>query len=282
MRRETKKLSEIIEIWWDHVGINMKSGTNTRSSLEHMCRLLGDPVADRFDARMFAEYRKQRLASGLSANSLNREHAYCRAMFNELKRLKFWGRDNPLADVRQFKVDEPELIYLINEQILLLLKTLAEGRNLDALLVTRTCLATGARWSEIETLRRSQVRAGAIHLTGTKSGKNRSIPISKELERELEQWEGAHGFGDRLFRSCYAAFRDAIERSGIELPDGQLTHVLRHTFASHFMMNGGNILVLQRILGHQSLTMTMRYAHLAPDHLQEARELNPLTQLTLC
>lgn len=67
--------------------------------------------------------------------------------------------------------------------------------------------------------------------------------------------------------------------AGLVLPRGQLTHVLRHTFASHFMMNGGNILVLQKLLGHSSLTMTMRYAHLAPDHLQEARMLNPLTCL---
>jgi integrase len=47
------------------------------------------------------------------------------------------------------------------------------------------------------------------------------------------------------------------------------------------MMNGGNILVLQRILGHSSLAMTMRYAYLAPDHLQEARKLNPLAALTV-
>ena len=62
----------------------------------------------------------------------------------------------------------------------------------------------------------------------------------------------------------------------IALPPGQATHVMRHTFASHFMINGGNILVLQKILGHSSLTVTMRYAHLAPDHLNEARQLNPL------
>ena len=42
------------------------------------------------------------------------------------------------------------------------------------------------------------------------------------------------------------------------------------------MINGGNILTLQRVLGHASLTMTMRYAHLAPDHLQEVLNLNPL------
>jgi integrase len=83
----------------------------------------------------------------------------------------------------------------------------------------------------------------------------------------------------RLFLPSYNAFRRAVGLAGLELPDGQLTHVLRHTFASHFMMNGGNILALQRILGHSSLVMTMRYAHLAPDHLQEARALNPLSLL---
>ncbi len=62
----------------------------------------------------------------------------------------------------------------------------------------------------------------------------------------------------------------------LELPSGQLTHVLRHTFASHFMMNGGNILVLQKILGHADITMTMRYAHFAPSHLEDAVRLNPL------
>ncbi|KIQ76764.1 hypothetical protein RW26_22315 [Aeromonas sp. L_1B5_3] len=68
-----------------------------------------------------------------------------------------------------------------------------------------------------------------------------------------------------------------VERAGLELPPGQNTHVLRHTFASHFMMNGGNILVLQKILGHSTIAMTMRYAHLAPDHLEDAVRLNPLT-----
>jgi site-specific recombinase XerD len=41
------------------------------------------------------------------------------------------------------------------------------------------------------------------------------------------------------------------------------------------VIGGGSILVLQKILGHTSLAMTMRYAHLAPDHLQEALRLNP-------
>lgn len=70
-----------------------------------------------------------------------------------------------------------------------------------------------------------------------------------------------------------------MQRAGIETPPGQLTHVLRHTFASHSMMNGGNILVLQRILGHTDIKVTMRYAHLAPDHLPEAILFTPLNQV---
>jgi site-specific recombinase XerD len=69
-----------------------------------------------------------------------------------------------------------------------------------------------------------------------------------------------------------------MQRAGIETPTGQLTHVLRHTFASHFMMNGGNILVLQRILGHTDIKVTMRYAHFAPDHLAQAMLFNPLIE----
>jgi site-specific recombinase XerD len=42
------------------------------------------------------------------------------------------------------------------------------------------------------------------------------------------------------------------------------------------MMNGGNILVLQKILGHTDIKMTMRYAHFAPDHFEDAVRLNPL------
>ena len=44
-------------------------------------------------------------------------------------------------------------------------------------------------------------------------------------------------------------------------------HVLRHTFASHFVMAGGDLFVLQRLLGHASPQMTQRYAHLAPSYL---------------
>ncbi|WP_411198411.1 tyrosine-type recombinase/integrase [Thalassolituus sp.] len=78
------------------------------------------------------------------------------------------------------------------------------------------------------------------------------------------------------FSFTLSVFRRALDQSGIQLPKGQAAHVLRHSFASHFMMNGGNILTLQKILGHSSITVTMRYAHLAEGFILEILEYNPI------
>ena len=180
-------------------------------------------------------------------------------------------RQEPTGNaIKQFKIDEPKLSFLSLEEIKRLLDELDRSRNPDAKTVSLICLSTGCRWSEAETLRDDQIGQGQITFTGTKNGRNRSVPIADTILKALPKKKG------RLFKGCYGAFQNAIKRAEITLPAGQMTHVLRHTFASHFMMNGGNILVLQKILGHQSLAMTLRYAHLAPDHLQEAKKLNPI------
>ena len=77
--------------------------------------------------------------------------------------------------------------------------------------------------------------------------------------------EDNHPFDvDHLFREL----RSFLKKAGLSILIR--FHDLRHTFASHFMMNGGNIYDLQKILGHTSLEMTQRYAHLAPEHLVQA------------
>lgn len=279
-KRDDRRLFDLVELWYKLHGINLRAGHNTYQRLKNLCAALGNPVAENFTGEMFADYRSRRLALGISPNNLNREQSYLRAVFNELERLGMWKGKNPLAKVRQMKVAERELSFLNIDQI----KRLLDSLNGDALLIAQICLATGARWSEAEGLRVSQVRDGQVHFTGTKSGKNRSVPIDDPLIAALNRHHNQRNEKNevnqgRMFKYSYGAFREGVEKAGQELPRGQLTHVLRHTFASHFIMNGGSILVLQKILGHSSLTMTMRYAHLAPEHFQEVKMLNPLSSL---
>lgn len=275
--RDNRHLSDLISLWFSHHGTSLAAGKDTHTRLRAICVALGNPLAHKLTADDFAEYRTQRLEEGTSASTLNREHAYLRSVFNELVRLGHWDKENPLKNVRQFRIQERELTYLTNGQVTELLSALANGKNVHVGLISMICLATGARWGEVESLRITQVRNGVIQYANrTKSKKARAVPISDELEKAIHLHHQEYGEGQRIFESAHSAFRSALGRASIELPAGQLAHVLRHTFASHFMINGGNILVLQRILGHASLTMTMRYAHLAPDHLQEVKTLNPL------
>lgn len=281
-KKDLRRLSELIEIWQSHHGINLRH-RSTYPTLVRMCQALGNPVAENLNTEDFAAYRTTRIAQGITPNTVNREHAYLRAMFNELIRLGSWKTENPLARIRQFKIPERELSFLSSEQIKALLDALEQRKDKDALLVTKICLASAARWDEAESLQITQIHSGMVHYIKTKTDRNRSVPIDENLAEEIREFYAAkeNKISGRIFKSSVGAFRMAVKESGIELMEGQLTHVLRHTFASHFVMNGGNILTLQKVLGHRDLKTTMIYAHLSPEHLQEARVLNPLSRLTL-
>lgn len=277
---DKRYLSDLVHLWFDRHGITLHYGQRRKDAMLWAAEYRGSPLASEFSAQLFTAYRAKRLAGQfarttrvkqVAPRTTNLEHAYFLAVFNELKRLGEWAAPHPLESVRKFRTEEDEMAYLTSEQIGQLLEECVNSSTKDLELIVKICLVTGARWGEAEKLKGSQVSGGKITFIKTKGKRNRTVPINPELAAMLPKKNGL------LFAPCYYAFRSALTRTGIELPPGQLTHVLRHTFGSHFMMNGGNILVLQKILGHTDIKMTMRYAHFAPDHLEEALTLNPLS-----
>jgi integrase len=269
-----ERLSDLVEVWYELHGSTLKDPyrySRTKAIVEG----LGNPIAATFTALDFGRYRTHRLKTCTPA-TVNHEHRYLKAVFNELIRLGVWHTDNPLGLLRQLRVEETERAFLTLDECRLVLKECAASTNSHTLPVAKLCLATGARWDEAESLTRNQVRNGQVRFLRTKNGKNRSVPIPADLEQLLLE-RGYPGNG-RLFSSCRSAFRKAYERTGLHTP-GQLTHILRHTFASHYMMQGGNILALQRILGHGDIKMTMRYSHLSPDHFASVLTNSPLSLL---
>jgi site-specific recombinase XerD len=131
--------------------------------------------------------------------------------------------------------------------------------------------SAGARRSEAERITISNCVNQGFQFVDTKNGQSRFVPVEESIFLQVK-----NRLGKKAFESCYAAYRSAFKQSGLIVPAGQMAHILRHTFACHFIMNGGNIVALQKILGHSSLNITMRYSHLSPDYLIQAIQLNPL------
>ena len=280
---DRRTLKDVVELWYKLHGKSLTAGEHVYDKLVLIVDALENPLATTLTSKMFAHYRDKRLTGeiyfsekwkkGASPVTINLEQSYLSGVFSELSRLGEWTAPNPLENMRKFTIAEKEMAWLTHEQIT---ELLYDCRHQSAMLtlIVKICLSTGARWREAVNLTRSQVTKYRITFVRTKGKKNRSIPISPELYEEIIAFDGF-----RLFSDCYFQFLAVMDKTSIVLPRGQLTHVLRHTFAAHFMMAGGNILALQKILGHHDIKMTMRYAHLAPEHLETALRFNPLATM---
>lgn len=264
---DRRTLSELLDTWWLLYGQTQENGEIEKRHLKKTIRALGDRAVNRLDKRTIARHRSQRLEDGISAATINRDIYRFSGMFSTLIKLDEFSKENPCKGLEPLKETPPAMTYLAKSEISRLLDTLTGDDRRVALL----CLSTGARWGEGSTLRGEQVNHGRVTFLKTKNGKKRTVPISEELEKEIKTSDTGP-----LFKVDYENFCEQLRQVKPDLPRGQATHVLRHTFASWFMMNGGNIIALQQILGHASIQQTMVYAHLAPDYLQHAVTLNPL------
>lgn len=202
-----------------------------------------------------------------------------RAVFNELISLGEWTQPNLLASVKQTPVAESEMAFFSDKDITTLFDRNSKSKRAKGFeLVCKICLSTGARISEANNLHlpRSLNTRLRFLIPRAKS----TVPITEKLYNELMAFERT-GEKDKMFKNCLHGILYIDDQTSPNLPDGQNTHVFRHTFASRCMEAGGNILVLQKILGHSDIKMTMRYSHFSPDHLIQAAELNPISSLGL-
>lgn len=265
---DRRPFSELIDLWWKLKGQTMKAGKDNLGKLLRVNKAMSHPLAYQVNKTSWANYRAIRFEAGVKPKTLNREQEAISALFSSLIETGNFHNENPLSGMPKMRVHSSEMGFLTKDEINLLLDSLVGIERLAA----KLSLATGARWGELIKLHRSHLSKDRVTYINTKNGKNRTVPISDSLMGELLEC----GNGLLLVSADYKLLRATIKQVAPDLPDGQAVHVLRHTFASHFMMNGGNILTLQKILGHANIQQTMTYAHLAPDYLIDAVRFNPL------
>jgi integrase len=143
-------------------------------------------------------------------------------------------------------------------------------------LLVLIALTTGMRIAEIfalkwgDVLYREELIAVRAKLKG---GKVRYVPMPAELATEIKRFPAVMG-EDRIFppkrgatgerQRVEGSFETVLDLAGIR---NFRFHDLRHTMASWYMMNGGDLYELAKILGHSNIKMTERYAKLAKGHI---------------
>ncbi len=265
-------VSEVLQRYWTlHLDGNKKpSAERAKFAFERMVKYFG-PRTSISDIRFRIDEYKADRRQTVKPSSVKRELSFLKAACVKAKE---WGilDKNPLDGYKLDKVNDSRLRYLEDEEFHCLLES-ADENLVPILLMARH---QGMRQGEIRHLKWEDVdmRRGIIHIPISKSGERRDIPMTEVIGRMLmripvKEREGLvfKYDGKEIKRQGWLmhSFRRAVRKAGIK--DFRF-HDLRHTFASHAVMNGGGLAAVGALLGHKSMKMTQRYAHLAPRYLR--------------
>jgi integrase len=223
--------------------------------------------------RFIAEYRTMR-SKKVKPATVYQELALLRRMFNVAIREWEWIKDNPVARL-SFSVGNKNARdrWLTLEEEGRLLEQATNPRWLRTLLMV--ALHTGMRRGEILGLEWPSVDLNrrAITVERSKNGEKRIIPMSVTLFNTLKDTK-VRGIAGTVFpvsiRSLRVAFEGTLKKARIE---NCHFHDLRHTFATRLVQNGVDLYKVKELLGHKSITMTMRYAHHYPESLRGSVEV---------
>lgn len=207
---------------------------------------------------------------GLSGPTQNRRRAYC-MVFLKYLHTRGWIEKLPEWPTRP---EAPHRETVLTEQQLNDVCARMAPRHAR---FARFLANTGLRLSEGLNCRVVWGRAGAsgpegitrVIVDDSKSGKSRSVPLNAEARRIVANDSG------QVFKTIVKRTfqRDFTEACAACMIQGAVVHSLRHTFASNLVAQGVPLPVVQKLLGHASLSMTMRYAHVNDQQALAAVEM---------
>lgn len=229
----------------------------------------------------------------VSENSVNMYMRAWRAFFNYLADENYLP-DNPYAGIKMLKTEKTVIETFSKEQIRQLLaacdRTKFTGYRNYVLI--SLLLDTGVRIAEAEGIRVTGIhwRDRVIKVLG-KGRKERLVPFSSRLERHLREYVKIRGVLDHDFLFVNIdnepwrrrSMQETVAKLGAEAGIRGVRcspHTMRHTFARMYIVNGGDIFSLQKILGHSSLDMVRNYVNLwGTDIAEKHARYSPLDRL---
>jgi integrase len=285
------RMSALIDRYWDEYGIKKKSSGREKSILEGIRGDLGNLFVREVDGNAVNRWynglmETRELSAGTAVRHFNVMHHMME------KAASIWSHEsgidrNPADLVEVNRPDDRRDRYLAEEEIRRLKKSLDQKMyRTGAKVINRTfyrlrllvliALTTGMRIAEIFALKWRDVLYSEELIavrSKLKGGEMRYVPMPPELAAEVRRFPAVIG-EDRIFPPKRGATgeRQRVEGSfetvlTMARISGLRFHDLRHSFASWYMMNGGDLYELAKILGHSNIKMTERYAKLAKKHI---------------
>jgi integrase len=304
------RMSALIDRYWKHYGVKKRSASREKSNLDGIRSDLGSSFVREVDGGAVARwYEDLTAARQLSPGTAVRHFNVMHHMMEKASTV--WSKEtgidrNPADQVEVRRPDDQRDRYLSEVELRRLKqaldeKTYCKGTNkinktlYRLRLIVLIAVTTGMRVAEIFGLKWGDVMysEGLLAVRAKlKGGKMRYVPMPSELAGELRRFPAVIG-EDRIFppkpgatsgrQRLDRSFEDLLERARIE--DFRF-HDLRHTFASWYMMQGGDLYELAKMLGHSNIKMTERYAKLGRDHTAKtsgtAREIWKLMEQPKC
>ena len=235
--------------------------------------------------------KKGRYGKKLSDATIKHCLVLIRQMFNRAISWRMYQGTNPVTATAQENkkflktADNKRVRFLSDEEAGLLLDEL-KNRSQQLHDICQLSLYTGMRMGEIFNLSWNDIdlEHENISIKDPKSGESRNAyitpPLSKLFQRIKDNGYKADGLvfkssNGKKIREISNVFNRVTEKLGLnknvtDQRDKVVAHTLRHTFASWLAMQGEPIITIQKLMGHSSLEMTLRYAHLSPSHERDA------------
>ena len=254
---------------------------------EGLFRIWIDPVIGSMPMKDVSPFDLERLKKHMAKEDQSpRSIEYClaviRQIFNTAKRLKRFTGDNPTADVKFPKPDNQKMRFLTHEEADLLLSAL-QGKSRDTHDMTLLALHCGLRQSEIVSLQWQDVNLekNTLSIRDAKAG-SRIAFLTEQSKTMLEDrkvvkgdsdlvFPGRKGQMERISQTFWRTVEELGFNKGVTDPRLKVTfHSCRHTYASWLVEAGQDLYVVQKLLGHKTNQMTMRYSHVGENQFRSA------------
>lgn len=234
--------------------------------IRELCDLMRGARLDGFPQERLDFLTGALRAKGNSNATINRKMA---ALSKLLKKAHRMGDLSQLPEFRRLKERAGRIRFLEHDEEDRLFAAI-RLRSEDYHGLSLFLVDTGARLGEAIGLRWNDVNGSRATFWITKSGRSRTVPLTRRVRTMLESQRGRPG-GPFLHIKPHryrAVWHEARHDCGLGADGDLVPHALRHTCASRLVRGGIDLRRVQMWLGHQTLQMTMRYAHLATRDLE--------------